>query len=99
VFCDQLLPEDESYLLPYDVLFADEDDIPSQSLREPPESHNDLTTQIQRFVDRITYQVQTLSDLKVTYETLHWQIRVLTQGEADNATRAHRSIETHRSTF
>jgi hypothetical protein len=74
---DRLLPDDERLLPPYGVLCADEEDLPPQRLREPPEDADQLTTRIQRLVGRITYQLQTLSDLEVTRETLHWQIRAI----------------------
>jgi hypothetical protein len=74
---DPLLPEDETYLPPYGVLCADEEDIPPQPIREVPEDPDQLTARIQRLVGRITYQLQTLSDLEVTRETLHWQIRAI----------------------
>jgi hypothetical protein len=74
---DPLLPEDETHLPPYGVLCADEDDILPQPLREAPDDTDQLTSRIQRLVGRITYQLQTLSDLEVTRETLHWQIRAI----------------------
>jgi hypothetical protein len=74
---DPLLPEDGTHLPPYGLLCTDEDDILPQPLREAPNDTDQLTSRIQRTVGRITYQLQTLSDLEVTRETLHWQIRAI----------------------
>ena len=72
---EPLLPKDESYLPPYGVLCADETDYQPRPPLKPPEDPSELTLRIERLVGRIGYQLQTLSDLEVTRETLHWQIR------------------------
>lgn len=72
---EPLLPKDESYLPPYGVLCADETDYQPKPAQKPPEDLSELTLRIQRLVGRIGYQLQTLSDLEVTRETLHWKIR------------------------
>jgi hypothetical protein len=74
---DPLLPQDDAYLPPYGVLCADENDFPPEPIRSPPEDPTDLSLRIQRLTGRISYQLQTLSDLEVTRETLHWQIRAI----------------------
>ena len=72
---EPLLPKDESYLPPYGVLCADETDYQPRPALKPPEDPSELTLRIERLAGRIGYQLQTLSDLEVTRETLHWQIR------------------------
>jgi hypothetical protein len=74
---DPLLPRDDSYLPPYGVLCADGNDVPPQEVRRAPDDPNELTARIQRLVGRISYQLQMLSDLEVTRETLHWQVRAI----------------------
>lgn len=74
---DNLLPSDDTYLPPYGTLCVDENEVKPKPLRPPPKDHEELTRRIQRLVGKISYQLQTLSDLEMTRETLHWQIRAI----------------------
>lgn len=74
---DNLLPSDDTYLPPYGTLCVDENDVQPKPLRAPPKDHDELVRRIQRLVGKISYQLQTLSDLEMTRETLHWQIRAI----------------------
>ena len=72
---DPYMPADDTYLPPYGVLFADPNDSSPKPIQKPPEDHDELIKRIQRLTGRISYQLQTLSDLEMARETLHWQIR------------------------
>ena len=72
---DPLLPSDEAYLPPYGTLCADDTSPAPKPMKDPPSDHDELTTRIQRLIGKISYQLQTLSDLEMTRETLHWEIR------------------------
>lgn len=74
---EPLLPKDDSYLPPYGVLCSDETEQKPKPVQKPPQDPSELTLRIQRLTGRIGYQLQTLSDLEVTRETLHWQIRAI----------------------
>jgi hypothetical protein len=74
---DPLLPKDDSYLPPYGILCADDNDVPLHPVRQSPEDPNELTARIQRLVGRMSYQLQMLGDLEVTRETLHCQVRAI----------------------
>lgn len=74
---DPLLPSDDTYLPPYGTLCIDEADIQPKPIKPAPKDHDELVTRIQRLVGKISYQLQTLSDLEMTRETLHWQIRAI----------------------
>jgi hypothetical protein len=69
------MPKSDSYLPPYGTFCSDDEDIPIKPIRKPPNDPEELTLRIQRLVGRISYQLQTLSDLEMTRESLHWQIR------------------------
>jgi hypothetical protein len=74
---DPLLPQNDSYLPPYGVLCADDNDVPLPPIHPAPDDPTELTSRVQRLVGRISYQLRMLGDLEVTRETLHWQIRAI----------------------
>ncbi|KAH0786881.1 hypothetical protein GPJ56_009258 [Histomonas meleagridis] len=72
---DPLIPQNDVYLPPYGIFCNDGEEIQQKPLRSPPSNPDELTLGIQRLIGKISYQLQVLSDLEMTRETLHWKIR------------------------
>lgn len=73
----EYLPKNEAYLPPYGILATDEDNASTRPINAPPKDHEVLTMRIQRLVGKLSYQLQELSDLEMSRETLHWKIRAI----------------------